>query len=230
MNKTCKDSRAASGDRGWRVKLPRRLLWLALAAGVSGCQTTKDSAPARTATEELLLSTATDRALEHASFPWLAGKRVFVEEKYFESTDKGYAVGLMRERLSASGALLVKTDDKAEVIVEIRSGALSMDTAQMLVGLPAMTLPVPLTGMVPTPQLGLYVNDSFKSAAKFALFAYERPSGRYLESAGPMLGRARLNRYKLLFVSWVRTDVPELLPPGKRKSSRSEAPSGQPVH
>ena len=94
----------------------------------------------------------------------------------------------MRERLCASGALLVKTEDKAEVIVEVRSGALSMDTSQFLVGLPAMTLPVPLTGLVPTPQLGLYVKDSFNSTAKFALFAYERASGRFLQSAGPMLG------------------------------------------
>ena len=200
---------------------------LAVVAALSGCKSVKDSLPARTATEQLLLSTATDSALENASFPWLDGKRVFVEEKYFESYDKGYAVGLIRQRLSASGALLVKADDRAEVIVEIRSGALSMDSSQTLFGLPAMTLPVPLSGMVPTPQIGLYVKDSFDSAAKIALFAYERPSGRYLQSAGPMEGRAYLRRYKLLFVTWRRSDVPELSPCPKPRFSEVEPPSKQ---
>ena len=72
----------ASVKRGWRVTAELGLLWLALIAGVSGCSTVKESTPPRTATEELLLSTATDRAIEPARFPWLDGKKVFVEDKY----------------------------------------------------------------------------------------------------------------------------------------------------
>jgi hypothetical protein len=221
------DRIAASNRRGWRLRAEKGLTGLALLAGVSGCQLVKDSTPPRTATEELLLSTAADSALEHTRFPWLEGKRVFVEEKYFEGYDKGYAVGLLRQRLSASGALLAKTDDKADVIVEIRSGALSMDTSETLVGLPAMTLPVPLTGPVPTPEIGLYSKKCSTSIAKIALFAYERPSGRYLESAGPMEGRAYLHLHKALFVTWRRTDVPELSRHPKPRSSQAEASSGQ---
>jgi len=228
MSRPYTGRRAASSNRAWSAWVEESLLLLAVIAGVSGCQSVKDSSPARTATEQLLLSTAADSALENARFSWLDAKRVFVEEKYFESYDKGYAMGLIRQRLSASGALLVKTEDKAEVIVEVRSGALSMDSSQTLVGLPAMTIPVPLTGAVPTPQIGLYVNDSFDSAAKIALFAYERPSGRYLQSAGPMVGRAYLHRYKLLFlVTWRKSNVPELSRQAKPRFSEVEPPSGQ---
>ncbi|MGO8677773.1 MAG: DUF6655 family protein [Limisphaerales bacterium] len=227
MKRTYTGWRAASAKGGWRSWAGVWLLLLAVMAGVSGCLTAKDSTPVRTATEELLLSTAMDSALENARFPWLDGKRVFVEEKYFDGYDKGYALGLLRQRISASGALLVKTDDKADVVVEVRSGALSMDTSQMLVGLPAMTLPVPLTGMVPTPQLGIYVKDSFDSVAKFALFAYEQPSGRYLQSAGPMEAKAYLHRYRFLFVTWRRSDVPELADHPKPKFSEVEPPSAQ---
>jgi len=133
-----------------------------------------------------------------------------VEEKYFESYDKGYAVGVIRERLSASGALLVKAEDKADVIVEPRSGVLSMDNDETLVGLPAMGLPIPLAGVVQTPELAFYKSKKADTIAKFALFAYERGSGRYLESAPPMEGGARFHLYKVLFVSWLKTDVPEL--------------------
>lgn len=184
------------------------LLWLALAAGLTGCGTYRESAPPRTATEQLLISTAADTALESLDFPWLRAKRVTLDDKYFDSYDKGYVVSLFRERLSASGALLVQTN--AEVIVEIRSGALSVNNAEMLLGLPAMTLPVPLTGPVPTPEVALYSRRTAKAYAKFALFAYERASSRYLRSLGPMEGTAYFRLYKALIVSWKRSDVPEL--------------------
>jgi hypothetical protein len=194
-----------------------------LIALVSGCSTVKESTPARTATEQLLLSSATERALEDTHFPWLDGKKVFLEDKYFESYDKGMAVGLMRQRVSASGALLMKTDDKADVIVEIRSDALSMDMAEMLVGVPAMAVPIPLAGPVTTPEIVLYKSHRSDSIAKFALFAYERASGHYLESAGPMLGRAYLHLYKVLVVPWRRTDVSELPGYGHKKKRAAQA-------
>ena len=168
----------ASGKRGWGVP-EWGLLWLALIAGVSGCSTVKESTPPRTATEELLLSTATDRAIEPARFPWLDGKKVFVEDKYFESYDKGHAVSLLRERISASGALLVKTNDKAEVIVELRANALSMDLADLLVGIPAIPLPISLAGpVITTPEVALYKSHKFDSITKVARRSADIPVRR----------------------------------------------------
>jgi hypothetical protein len=149
-----------------------------------------------------------------------------VEDKYFEGYDKGYIVGLIRERLSASGALLVKTDDKADVIVEARSGAFSIDSSGTLVGLPALTLPIPLTGPVQTPELSLYKSKLSDAIAKVSLFAYERGSGRYLQSAGPMEGDAHLHIYSVLFVTWHRTNVPEFSPPAKPTFSPLQPASG----
>ncbi len=195
---------------------------LILPFGICGCRTTKDTTPARTATEQLLLSTAAERAVEDRDFAWLAGKKVFVEDKYFESYDKGNAISLIRERLSASGALLVKTDDKADTIVEIRSPALSMDSSVTLLGIPNMTVPVPLAGPLQTPEIAIYKSEVWDSIGKFALYAYERESGRYLQSANIMEGTAYLHRYKIMFISWKRTDVPELKkqkPPPKNSGS-----------
>jgi len=215
----------ASHKLGWRMPANRGLVWLALLATVSGCSTVKETTPVRTATEELLLSTATDRAIEPARFPWLDGKKVFVEDKYFESYDKGHAVGLLRERISASGGLLVKTDDKADVIVELRADALSMDMADLLVGVPGMAVPIPLAGPMTTPELALYKRHKFDSITKVALFAYERASGHYVKSAGPMVGRSYLHYYKVLFVSWKRTDVSELDQPHKKKTAQAGSPA-----
>jgi len=210
-------------DQSKMRKAIKIIWWVGLAAGLCGCRTERESTPPRTATEQLLLSTAAARALGGQDFSWLAGKKVFVEDKYFESYDKGYAVGLIREHLSARGALLVKTDEKADLIVEIRSGVLSMDNVATLVGLPSMALPVPLTGgPMQTPEIVLYKRTRTDTLAKFMLFAYERVSGRYFQSAGPMLGRSHLWLYKVLFVSWRRTDVPELSPQPKPKTTRAD--------
>ena len=220
----CKEARP--GTSRW-ARAGRALLWMLLAGSVGGCRTERESTPARTATEELLISTAADSALQRVNFPWLDGKRVFVEEKYFEGYDKAYVIGLIRQRISASGALLAKTDDKADAIVEIRTGALSMDNAETLVGLPAMTVPIPLTGPLQTPELAIYKSKTSDSIAKVALFAYVRDSGRYLQAAGPMVGRAHLHLYKVLFVTWRRTDVFELTRRGKRQTPPAEAAPGQ---
>ena len=188
-----------------------------MAGFICGCTTVKETTPARTATEQLLLSTATQSATEDRYFAWLTGKKVFVEEKYFDSYDKGNAISSIRERISASGAFLVSTQDKADTIIEIRSAALSMNNSSTLVGVPAMTVPIPLAGPVTTPELSLYKDAISDSIAKFALYAYERESGKYIESAGPMVGKAYLHLYKVLFISWKRTDIPELSKPKKRK-------------
>ena len=183
---------------------------IALMGAVTGCRSFRQTEPPRTATEQLLLSTAANRALTNADFSWLKGKKIFVEDKYFESYDKGDAVSLIRQHLSAAGALLTTTNDKAEIIVEIRAGVLSVNSAQTLFGIPAATAPVPLAGAVPTPEIALYKSEKDDSVSKLALFAYKRESGEYIQASPPMIGYAYFHLFKLFGISWRRTDVPEL--------------------
>jgi hypothetical protein len=173
----------------------------------------------------LLISTAADTALRDVDFSWLKAKKVFVEEKYFDSYDKGYVMSLIRERIAAGGGLLTSTNGSADVVVEIRSGALSINNSELLVGLPSMTLPVPLTGPVPTPEIAIYSRKADKSIAKLALFAYERASSKYIKSVGPMSGTAYFRLYRALVVSWQRTDVPELLDEKRPEYSKVPPPS-----
>jgi Family of unknown function (DUF6655) len=203
-----------------RIRIGRTVLCLGLAVVACGCKTVREATPKSTATEELLMSTATSNALSGLSFSWLDGRKTFLEDKYFEGYDKGNiegydranAVGAIRELLCANGALLVDKEQQADVVVEIRAPVLSMDNSSLIVGLPAMGLPVPMAAGLPvqTPELALFKYQWADSLAKFALFAYERPSGRYIRSVNPMSGNAYLHQYKLLFVPWTKTDVPEL--------------------
>ena len=183
------------------------LLWVTL---VCGCYSARVSEPPRTALEQLVLSRAADLTMQGVDLTWLRGKKVFVEEKYFDSYDKGYAISLIRQRISQDGGLLVSTNTSAAVIVEIRSGALGMSTSETLIGLPTLTVPVPFSGPLQTPEIALYKNQKADSIAKFALFAYLRESGENLRSVGPVSGYAHFHLYKILGIAWRKTDVPQL--------------------
>jgi hypothetical protein len=205
----------------------RLVPFVCLALVYAGCTTVRESTPARTATEQLLLSAATENALDDVRFPWAEGKKTFVEDKYFESYDKGNAVGAIRERLSASGAFLVRTQQQADLVIEIRSPVLSMDNSDTLLGVPALSLPIVFTGIpLQTPELAIYKAKKANTLAKFALFAYEWPSGQYVRSVNPMLGRSYLRLYKVVIISWQKTDVPELTKKRKRVTNEPTSVGG----
>src|SRR5258706_14819028 len=84
----------------------------------SGCRSLRVTEPPRTAIEQLLLSTADDDAMKGFNLLPLKGKKIYVEEKYFESYDKGYALGNIRELLCRNGCRLVEKREEADTIVE----------------------------------------------------------------------------------------------------------------
>ena len=187
-------------------------------ASTTGCNSLDLTKPERSVAEQLLLSTASDRALAGIDLAPLRDKAVFVEERYFESYDKGYALGCIRQAISEGGGRLVDADYKADMIVEVRSGALGLDNRGTLFGIPAITLPIPLAGPVETPEIAIYKSTLADSTAKFALFAYERSSGKHVESRGPLNGTAYFHHYLFLgLFNWRSTDIDQLDPKiGKR--------------
>ena len=175
----------------------------------NGCATYKLTNPPRSATEQLLLSTATDRALASADLAVFANQRVFLDSAYFESYDSKYALGEIRDALSRAGALLEPATKDADIIIEARAGALSADSADTLIGIPNTGLPIPLAGTVPIPELALYKNEKQFAYAKIALLAYANQSRAHIYSSGPLAGKSYNKYHKVLFISWVFTDIPE---------------------
>lgn len=189
---------------------------LGISGLLCGCHSVKVSEPPRTALEQLLLSSAADSAVNPADFTWVNGLKIFIQDKYFESYDKGYVISLIRDRLSLAGGLITSDEAKADYIVELRSGGLGMSTSETLFGLPTLAVPIPFSGPMQTPEIALYKSQKADSIGKFALFAYKRDTGEHLESTGPMSGQAHFYLYKIFGISWKRTDVRELQPHPKR--------------
>src|ERR1700682_175832 len=100
------------------------IVGLCLCSGPLGCGTTKWSDTARTATEQLLISTAVDHAIERIDFTPLAGKNVYFDAQYLEGiVDKNYVISTMRQHLLAQNCILNPDKESAAYVIEARGGA-----------------------------------------------------------------------------------------------------------
>jgi hypothetical protein len=191
----------------------RMALGIVLALAVAaGCATPRLSNPARTATEQLLVSAAAELALAQVDAAPLAGRTVFVDATHLEATDKGYVLGSTAARLNQGRALLAAERDKAEVVAALRAGALSVDRSEFLIGVPSLSVPTPFGGQVRTPEVALLKKVRQAGVAKLALHAYEAASGRHVLSTGPLSGTSYYTLWTILGVTFRVTNLPEKAP------------------
>ena len=155
---------------------------------LAGCGLTRSSDTARTATEQLLISDAIDRAVQSMNLQTLAGRPVFLDDsKLGTAVDKDYFISTLRQHLLASGCELHDKREEAEFIVEARAGAIGTDRNDLLFGLPATTVPqIPLVQPVPAaiPEIPIAKRKDQRGIAKIAVFAYHRASGTPVWQSG----------------------------------------------
>jgi len=155
---------------------------------LAGCGTTKWTDTRRTATEQLLISDAMDRAVSKLDFCSVAGKSVYLDSTALSGvTDAAYLVSLMRQHMLASGCIVKETREAADYVVEIRAGAVGTDRRDVMVGMPATQI----TGMLPVPGIPASIPDmplaqrtEQRAVAKIAVFAYNRTTGRPVWQSG----------------------------------------------
>ncbi len=182
---------------------------------LSGCTSLETSNPARTATEQLLISTAAERAAMRLNPGLPVGSKIFIDSSNFEGVDSKNAIAIIRGRLVRSGLNMVNEKSAADVIVEIRAGALSIDRRSALVGIPSFSLPLPLASAPLTlPELALYSETDQAGVAQFALTAYDAKTGALRGVAqSPQFGVAHnIKHTALFFISWSQNEAE---PPGE---------------
>ena len=193
---------------GWQFAFAIALCVI-LAGFAAGCAFNEETNPPRSATEQLLMSTVADRALQSSNFACFDGEHVFVVTNYLDGYDVDYALGTVRDALSRAGALLVEQATNSDLTVEVRSGALSIDASDTLIGMPQSGLPIPLAGSLSIPELALYKSQTQYGYAKLALLAYATKSRKHVYSSGPLVAKGYNVYHKILFISWITTDIPE---------------------
>lgn len=165
------------------------VFFLASALALTGCGTTRWSDTPRTATEQLLLSTAIDKSINRLDFGVLADKRVYFDPQYLQGTiDERYVVSALRQHLLASGCTLCEDRGDADYVVEARSGVVGTDRNETFLGTPPVPVPTGLVGIpagISTlPQMTVGKNTKQRAVAKIAVYAYNRHTGRPLWQSG----------------------------------------------
>ncbi len=161
---------------------------IVLFSSLPGCGTTRMSDTMRTGTEQLLLSTAIDRAINDMDFSLLDGKDVYFDPQYLKgASDEGYIVSSIRQKLLAAGAFLKTSRDDATYVVEARAGAVGTNRQDVLLGVPQVNLPAAaVMPGVPSmiPEIPLAKSTHQKGVAKLAVFAYNQVTGQALWQSG----------------------------------------------
>ena len=160
-----------------------------------GCSTTRTSDTARTGLEQMLISNAIDQAISSNQFASVGGRNVFLEEKYLDCTDKPYVLGTIRNRVLDAGGRLVDAADKADIVMEVRSGGVGTDNSEKYVGIPGLTVP----GLpVELPEVRIWERLAQYGTAKIAITCFDTKTGQQLESSGNLLARSDNSRWTVL--------------------------------
>ena len=169
--------------------------FLGVLACLAGCGSTRSTDTSRTATEQLLISDSIDRSVEQINFRPLAGRTVYLDETYLTGiVDRSYLVSTLRQHMLASGCILATSRDKADYIVEARSGAVGTDSHEILLGIPAVNvpsfLPMPIGVPASIPEVPIVKSTDHRGVTKIAVFAYHRESGAPIWQSGLAVDRS----------------------------------------
>lgn len=152
----------------------------------AGCGTMKTTNTSRTATEQLLVTNAIDKAVDEIDFHVLSGKTVFLDSAPASgATDTAYLSSAVRQQLMANGAQLKEKKEDAEIVLELRAGGIGTDENETVYGIPEITAPTGLTGgSVSLPEFALAKRLGQTAYAKIAVFAYDRATGTPIWQSG----------------------------------------------
>jgi len=185
-----------------------RLAAAGLALLAQACTEYRISEPGRTATEQLLFSTAVDRVASGVALDLPDGEKVFVDRTYVDGPDGLYLVAALRDRILREGGALATARSLADIVIEPRIGAISVDRKTTVLGVPGTPIVVPLIGAVEFPELALLKRDRRQGVVKLALSAYDAETGRLRQSVGPAFGFAqRTDWAALVLLGWQENDL-----------------------
>jgi hypothetical protein len=184
---------------------------------VMGCATIRITDPAETADQLFLESEATRFAVQRINCDQLRDRKVYVDTTYLTIQRQNsdalsfqqipqqflFLVAELRTKFLMSGARLVDKKSDAEIVVEARSGGISVNRMDYLLGLANVTIPTEGVASIPftTPELALLKSSKQFGFASVAFVAYWRDSGEVVASSGPFVGRTARQDYWIFGVA-----------------------------
>ncbi|MES1213775.1 MAG: DUF6655 family protein [Singulisphaera sp.] len=184
--------------------LSRHWTFVVVALGtLTGCVTTKQTDTARTGIEQMLLSTATDQALDKVDLSPIAHAKVFVDTQYLDCVDKNYVIVSLHQRLLKQDCKLVEKKDDADVVVEVGAGSLGTDRTEWFVGIPEIPLAMP--SPISIPKLSVFTRTRAIGTAKLCVVALDVKTHQAVINSGFALARSDQKDWNVLGMGSVQT-------------------------
>ena len=116
---------------------------VALALVLTGCTgAIRDTTTPRTAREQLLCTTAAQRAVAHVDSSRFTNRRVFIDvARLTAQVDRAYVVGAFEQVVYEAGGHVAPATDKADLVVEVRAAALGTYDGKWLLWIPLLSAP-----------------------------------------------------------------------------------------
>lgn len=169
---------------------PRRPLRLAAPLALAattllvGCGTTKFSDTGRTATEQLLISSAMEDVVDEYDYSRLAGLKVHIKLAN-STTDSEYLKSLIRQQLAANGAFVRDEQDDADYILEVAPGAVGTNRYDLMYGIPETSIPsIGAFAATSIPEFALVKRTDQKAQVKLNMWAYNKTTGAIIWQSG----------------------------------------------
>ena len=151
---------------------------------------------ARTAKEQLLISNAVDQALARVDFGTLSDQNIFLDEQYLDCVDRKYIVGAIRHEILRAGGRLVGKREEADLVVEVSSGAVGTDREESKIGIPTISVPLPMP--IELPEINIASRTRQTGTAKLGLIAYDAKTGDAAGNGGRVLARSDDTNWSIL--------------------------------
>jgi hypothetical protein len=171
----------------WRLLVLSATL-CALLHVASGCAFSSRVQTPRSSWEQILATTAIDRALKQVEWPEVEGKSVFVEVgPPGDVLDDLYLQRRIEVNLADRGAQIAGNAKSAEYRLTCLVGAIGLDTSGRFFGLQGSQ-----GGVIPftIPELTLYKNTLRRGFAKTEIYLVDLETDKIVHHSGPMEGAA----------------------------------------
>lgn len=148
-----------------------------------GCSTPFTTNTKRSAVEQYLLATTIERLTEHAGLGKYAGKKIFFDYSYLKTQeDQIYLQGRLEMIMSKYNCLIVPKQQEADVMIQPLCGVLATDYNTILLGTPALPIPVPDTGIsVVIPEIPIFKLYDRKAYGSISFNIFDAKTRKPLE-------------------------------------------------
>ena len=164
----------------------------------SGCAFSSRVQTPRSSWEQILATTAIDRALKQVEWPEVDGKSVFVEVgPPGDVLDDRYLQRSIEVTLADRGAQIAKDVEGAEYVLNCLVGAIGLDISGRLLGVTGSQ-----GGFIPftIPELALYKNTLRRGFAKTEIYLVDLETNEVAHHSGPVEGAAYRRSKTFFFV------------------------------